>query len=269
MKKGFFLNRKAGTKERPEPPPSGSEVKSSGFPARTSSLQNSLETGNLWSGLQAGRLDDFWAPLPDPDPSWTAWGKVALVGELCPSCPRVVWCPRRAVVPAEPPDERASAWAWHWPRSPGHVTRGPDRLWLATPSRPRARWGAGPGASVCSGLGAGGGLQKVSGERRTRPSAARPCPGSAPRAPGPPSRGATDTAPVLGLQRPPGPSLSAPAPRVVRKQVWVIVNCFFVTFLRCIIPGLSCFITKNPRETTRQDQSDAGSQTVFLYFIKV
>lgn len=44
---------------------------------------------------------------------------------------------------------------------------------------------------------------------------------------------------------------------------------FFVTFLRCIIPGLSCFITKNPRETTRQDQSDAGSQTVFLYFIKV
>lgn len=163
MKKGFFLNRKAGTKERPEPPPSGSEVKSSGFPARISSLQNSLETGNLWSGLQAGRLDDFWAPLPDPDPSWTAWGKVALVGELCPSCPRVVWCPRRAVVPAEPPDERASAWAWHWPRSPGHVTRGPDRLWLATPSRPRARWGAGPGASVCSGLGAGRGVAE--GER--------------------------------------------------------------------------------------------------------
>lgn len=33
--------------------------------------------------------------------------------------------------------------------------------------------------------------------------------------------------------------------------------------------SLSCFITQNPRETTRQDQSVAGSQTVFLYFIKV
>lgn len=39
--------------------------------------------------------------------------------------------------------------------------------------------------------------------------------------------------------------------------------------LRRILPGLSCFITRNPRETTRQDQSVTGSQTVFLYFIKV
>lgn len=190
-------------------------------------------------------------------------GEGGLVGEPCPSCPRAVECPRRAVVPAEPRGERASAWAWHWPQSPGHVTRGPDPLGLATPSRPRHPVGSRPGRL--------GVLHGAEGERREEnPAFSRsPLPGQRPAGSGsslPRRRRHGQVLRPAAVTRP--APLSACSSRGSKAGL-SNSQLFFVTFLRCIIPGLSCFITKNPRETTRQDQSDAGSQTVFLYFIKV